>query len=149
MKILFVTSPGGHLGQLVPLQQWWTGHTRSWVTFKQPDAEKALAGEDVTWAYFPTTRNMPNAVRNFGLALPTLRRFRPDVVVSAGAGVSFPFFLMARLLGIKTVFIESIDRITMPTLSGRLCYPLADLFCIQWEEQRRYYPEALNIGPVL
>jgi UDP-N-acetylglucosamine:LPS N-acetylglucosamine transferase len=149
MKILFVTSPGGHLGQILPLQQWWQEHDRSWVTFKQADAEKALFGEDVTWAFFPTTRNIPNAVRNLGLALPTLQRLKPDVVVSNGAGVSVPFFIAARLLGIRTVFIECLDRINLPTLSGRLCYPLSDLFCIQWEEQRRFYPESVNIGPVL
>lgn len=149
MKILFVTSPGGHLGQIVPLQKWWQEHSRSWVTFKQADAERALSEEDVTWAFSPTTRNIPNAVRNLGLALRTLRRLRPDVVVSIGAGVSVPFFVAARFLGVRTVFIESIDRITLPTLSGRLCYPLSDVFCIQWEEQRRFYPESINIGPVL
>jgi UDP-N-acetylglucosamine:LPS N-acetylglucosamine transferase len=149
MKILFVTSPGGHLGQIVPLQEWWEEHSRSWVTFKQTDTERALSEEEVTWAFFPTTRNIPNALRNLGLALPTLRRLKPDVIVSVGAGVSVPFFIVARFLGIRTVFIECIDRITLPTLSGRLCYPLSDLFCIQWEEQRRFYPESINIGPVL
>lgn len=146
---MFVSSGGGHLAQLLPLQPWWDKHARSWVTFRQPETESALAGEDVTWCFFPTTRNLPNAVRNFMLSWPTLRKFRPDVVVSAGAGVSVPFFVMARLLGISTVYIECFDRITMPTLSGRICYPLSDVFCIQWEEQREFYPDAINIGPLL
>lgn len=149
MKILFVTSPGGHLGQIVPLQKWWEAHSRTWVTFRQADAEKALSDEDVIWAFSPTTRNIINALRNLRLAIPTLHRLKPDVVVSVGAGVSVPFFIAARFLGIRTVFIESIDRVTLPTLSGRICYPLSDLFCIQWEEQRRFYPESINIGPVL
>jgi UDP-N-acetylglucosamine:LPS N-acetylglucosamine transferase len=133
MKIMFVSSPGGHLAQLLPLTDWWKGHTRSWVTFRQPEVEAALQGEDVTWAYHPTTRNIPNAVRNLFLAWPTLRKARPDVVVSVGAGVSVPFFIAAKLMGIHTVYIECFDRITMPTLSGRLCYPLSDIFCVQWE----------------
>jgi UDP-N-acetylglucosamine:LPS N-acetylglucosamine transferase len=149
MKIMFVTSAGGHLAQLLPLDKWWSQHARSWVTFQRPEVEAALHNENVTWCFYPTTRNIPNAVRNLLLAWPTLRRERPDVVVSVGAGVSVPFFLIARLLGIHTVYIECFDRITMPTLSGRLCYPLSELFCIQWEEQRRFYPEAVNIGPVL
>lgn len=149
MKIMFVSSPGGHLAQLLPLTDWWKGHSRSWVTFRQPEVEAALAGEDVTWAYHPTTRNVPNAVRNLFLAWPTLRKARPDVVVSVGAGVSVPFFIAAKLMGIHTVYIECFDRITMPTLSGRLCYPLSDIFCVQWEEQKAFYPEAINIGPVL
>ena len=149
MKILFVTSGGGHLAQLLPMQSWWKSHTRSWVTFRQTEVETALAGENVTWCFFPTTRDVPNAVRNLLLSWPTLRRLRPDVVVSAGAGVSVPFFLTARLLGIRTVYIECFDRITMPTLSGRICYPLSDAFCIQWEEQREFYPDAINIGQLL
>ena len=149
MRIMFVTSGGGHLAQLLPLQSGWKGHAREWVTFRQPEVETALAGENVTWCFFPTTRNVPNAIRNLFLSWPTLKRFRPDVLVSAGAGVSVPFFITARLLGIRTVYIECFDRITMPTLSGRICYPLADVFCIQWEEQREFYPEAVNIGPLL
>lgn len=149
MQIMFVTSAGGHLAQLLPLANWWKENTRSWVTFRRPEVESALAGEEVTWCHFPTTRNIPNALRNLFLAWPTLRRARPDVVVSVGAGVSVPFFIIARLLRIPTVYIECFDRITMPTLSGRICYPLSDLFCVQWEEQLRYYPEAINIGPIL
>lgn len=149
MKILFVTSGGGHLAQLLPLRSWWANHAREWVTFHQPEVENALAGEPVTWCFFPTTRHIPNAVRNLFLSWPTLRRFRPDVLVSAGAGVSVPFFITARLMGIRTVYIECFDRITMPTLSGRICYPLADTFCIQWEEQREFYPDAVYIGPLL
>jgi UDP-N-acetylglucosamine:LPS N-acetylglucosamine transferase len=149
MRIMFVSSGGGHLAQLLPLQPWWKDHAREWVTFRQPEVETALAGEDVTWCFFPTTRNARNAIRNLFLSWPTLRRFSPDVLVSAGAGVSVPFFITARLLGIRTVYIECFDRITMPTLSGRICYPLADAFCIQWEEQREFYPEAINIGPLL
>lgn len=149
MKVMFVTSAGGHLAQLIPLESWWKDCTRQWVTFRRPEVEAALAGEDVTWCFFPTTRNIPNAIRNLFLAWPTLRRSRPDVVVSVGAGVSVPFFLLARLFGIHTVYIECFDRITMPTLSGRLCYPMSDIFCVQWEEQLRYYPDAVNIGPLL
>ncbi|WP_026551105.1 PssD/Cps14F family polysaccharide biosynthesis glycosyltransferase [Arthrobacter sp. H20] len=149
MKIMLVTSAGGHLAQLLPLDDWWRAHARSWVTFRRPEVEAALASEEVTWCYFPTTRNIPNAFKNLLLAWPTLRRFRPDVVVSVGAGVSVPFFVVAKLLQIHTVYIECFDRITMPTLSGRLCYPLSDVFCVQWEEQMRYYPDAINIGPIL
>lgn len=149
MKIMFVTSAGGHLAQLLPLESWWLGHARTWVTFRRPEVEAALVNEDVTWCFYPTTRNIINAVRNLFLAWPTLRRTKPDLVVSVGAGVSVPFFIMARVFGIHTVYIECFDRISMPTLSGRLCYPLADVFCVQWEEQLQFYPEAVNIGPVL
>lgn len=149
MKILFVTSAGGHLAQLLTLRPWWEQYEHEWVTCKQTDSESALAGETVTWAHFPTTRNLRNANKNFWLAWPTLRRVRPDVVISNGAGVSVPFFLACKFLRIKTVYIECFDRITLPTLSGRMCYPLTDLFCIQWDEQLDFYPESVNIGKLL
>jgi UDP-N-acetylglucosamine:LPS N-acetylglucosamine transferase len=149
MKILFVTSPGGHLAQLLSLRSWWENYSHEWVTFKQSEVESTLAGERITWAHFPTTRNARNAIKNFWLAWPTLRRVRPDVVVSNGAGVSVPFFLVCKIMRIRTVYIECFDRITLPTLSGRICYPLSDLFCIQWEEQSEFYPGSVNIGHLL
>jgi beta-1,4-N-acetylglucosaminyltransferase len=63
--------------------------------------------------------------------------------------VAPPFFLVARLLGIRTVFIEVYDRVDSPTVTGRLCYPLSDLFILQWEEQRRFYPKGRVIGVLL
>ena len=87
--------------------------------------------------------------RNIGVAWRVLRKERPDAVVSTGAAVAVPFFIIAKLLGIKTVFIEAYDRITMPTLSGRMCYPMSDLFVVQWDEQKKTFPEAVNIGHIL
>ena len=146
MKVALVCSSGGHLTQLHQLKPFWEKHDRFWVTFKLPDSESLLAQEDVVWAHYPTTRNVRNAVRNFGLALRVLSRRRPDLLVSDGAGVAFPFFLVARLLRIKTVYIEVYDRIDSPTLTGRLCRPLTNLFLVQWEEQKRFYPSAQVIG---
>ncbi len=149
MKILLATSAGGHLAQLLELEPWWSKHDRTWVSFQLPEVEAALSGEKVVWAYFPTTRNLLNAAKNFFLAWPTLLRIRPDLVVSNGAGVSVPFFIAAKILGIRTVYIECFDRITMPTLSGRMCYPISDVFCVQWPEQLASHPEAVNVGAVL
>jgi beta-1,4-N-acetylglucosaminyltransferase len=149
MKVTLVCSSGGHLVQLHRLEPWWRHHRRTWVTFQTPDAVSLLDGELTEWAFHPTTRNLLNLMRNLGLAWRVLRRDRPDVVVSDGAGVAFPFFVVARILGIKTVYLEVYDRIDEPTLTGRLCYPLSDLFLLQWEEQRRSYPRGVVIGTVL
>ncbi len=148
-RVLIVCSSGGHLVQLVRLRQWWQTRDRMWVTFPGPDAESQLAGEDVRIAYHPTTRNALNALRNMGLALQIVRSYRPDVVVSSGAGVALPFFIAARLRGIRTVYLEVFDRIDGPTLTGRLCYPITDLFLLQWEEQKRSYSRGQVVGSVL
>jgi UDP-N-acetylglucosamine:LPS N-acetylglucosamine transferase len=149
MKILLVSSTGGHLAQLLPLQPWLAEHDTHWVTFKLPDGEAALADHDVTWAYHPTTRNVGNLIRNSFLAWKVMRRFRPDVLVSTGAAVAFPFFVLARVMKVRSVFIEVYDRIDSPTLTGRLVAPFADLFALQWDEQQSMYPHGVVIGHLL
>lgn len=149
MSVVLACSSGGHLMQLYQLKPWWSSRQRLWVTFRTADAISLLRGENVEWAYHPTTRNIPNLLRNVRLAWRVLRRDRPDVVVSDGAGVAFAFFLVARLLRIATVYLEVFDRIDIPTLSGRLCYPLSDLFLLQWADQQRVYPRGLVIGKLL
>lgn len=146
---MLVCSNGGHLLQMERLRPWWERQDRLWVSFRQRDAESVLRDERTVWAFHPTQRNVLNLLRNLRLAWRTLRRERPDVVVSTGAGVAPPFFLVARLLGIRTVFIEVYDRVDSPTVTGRLCYPLSDLFILQWEEQRRFYPKGRVIGVLL
>lgn len=148
-KVVLVCSTGGHLQYLYSLKPWWERQERLWVTFAKPDAESLLAGERVVWAHHPVTRNIPNALRNLRLAWRTLRRWRPDVVISNGAGVAVPFFLVARLLGARTVYIEMYERIMSPAMAGRMCYPLSDLFLLQWEEQRRFYPRGQLIGRLI
>jgi UDP-N-acetylglucosamine:LPS N-acetylglucosamine transferase len=149
MKTLLVCSSGGHLLLLHRLREWWERHDRLWVSFRKVDAESMLAGERVVWAFHPTQRNVVNLLRNAWLAWRTIRRERPDVVVSTGAGVALPFFLVARLHRIKTVYVEAYERVDSASLTGRLCYPLSDLFILQWEEQRRFYPNGEVVGALL
>ncbi len=147
-RVLLVGSSGGHLDQLARLEPWWDTLDRHWVTFRLPDAESRLSDEEVTWAHYPTTRNIPNLLRNFVLALQIIRKKRPDVIVSTGAGLALPFFLLSRLFGVKTVYLEVFDRITSKTLTGRLCRPLSDLFLVQWPEQQQLYRNSVLIGSV-
>jgi len=149
MKVALVCSSGGHLLQLYQLKPWWERQERFWVTFNKPDARSLLRGEEAVWAHHPTTRNIPNMFRNLALAWRVLRQRRPNVIISNGAGVAFPFFAVGKLLGIKTVYIEVYDRIDLPTVTGKLCYPLSNLFLLQWEEQRRWYPKGIVIGKLL
>ncbi|CAN5805258.1 UDP-N-acetylglucosamine--LPS N-acetylglucosamine transferase [soil metagenome] len=146
---LLVGSAGGHLAQLVRLEPWWRELDRTWVTFDKPDARSLLARESVVWAHHPTTRNVPNLLRNLVLAVRQVWQLRPDVVVSTGAGVAVPFFVVAWLLRIPTVYVEVFDRIDSATLTGRLCRPFTTRFCVQWPEQASLYRETVVIGPLL
>lgn len=146
--VMLVCSSGGHLAQLLRLEPWWANHQRTWVTFDLPDARSKLSGETLVPAHHPTTRNVVNLVRNSVLAARLLARCRPDVIVSNGAGVAVPFFVLARLLRIPTVYLEVYDRVDSRTLTGRLCRPLSTLFLVQWPEQQRLYEGSTLVGPL-
>jgi UDP-N-acetylglucosamine:LPS N-acetylglucosamine transferase len=148
-RVMFVASNGGHLAQLLALQTWWSGRERSWVCFDKPDARSQLEAERTVWAHWPTTRNLPNLLRNFVLAVRTMRTERPEVVVSTGAAVALPFFVIARLMGIPTIYIEVYDRLDSRTLSGRLCKPFSTHFLVQWPEQAALYRGSTVVGPLL
>lgn len=148
--LLLVGSSGGHLAQLLPLRSLVDADHRTWVTFPTADAKGALDGEsDVEWAHYPTTRNIPNLLRNTVMAWRVLRRTRPDFVVSTGAGVALPYFVLSRLFGARTVYIEVFDRIDSATLTARLCSPFTDLLAVQWAEQSTLYRGSVTVGPLL
>ena len=148
MKVCFVTSSGGHLTQLMQLKEWWENKERFWVTFDKADSRTILKDEKKYWCYFPTNRNIKNLIRNTFLAFKILRKEKPDVIVSTGAAAAIPFFYLGKLFGIKVVYIEVYDRIDNPTITGKLVYPISDLFIIQWEEQRKFYPKAEFLGGI-
>jgi UDP-N-acetylglucosamine:LPS N-acetylglucosamine transferase len=147
--VMLVGSSGGHLAQLLSVAPLWDADRRSYVTFDTVDAVSQLEGEQVTWAHHPTTRNVRNLLRNSVLAVRELRRRRPDVVVSTGAAVAFPFFVAARMMRIPTVYVEVFDRMDSPTLTGRLCRPFTTVFCVQWSEQTVFYKDSRLVGALI
>lgn len=148
-NVLLIASTGGHLAQLLELKPWWQNHRRTWVTFDKADARSALTDEEVVFAHHPTTRNAKNAVLNFFLAVRFLAQNRPSLIVSTGAGVALPFFIVARLYNVPTIYLEVFDRVDTRTLTGLLCRPLASAFCVQWPSQQDLYPGSECIGTLL
>jgi beta-1,4-N-acetylglucosaminyltransferase len=75
-------------------------------------------------------------------SLLVLRRERPELVISTGADVAVPILLLGKLFGAAVVFIETAGS-AEPTLAGRLVYPMADLFIVQWPERLDRFPRAV------
>jgi UDP-N-acetylglucosamine:LPS N-acetylglucosamine transferase len=148
-RIGLVGSSGGHLAQLLVLEPWWQRYDRFWVTFDKRDARAALGDERTYWCYYPTNRNPWNLFRNTVLAAHVLWKERPDLVVSSGAAVAVPFFFLAPFFGVRTIFIEVVDRVDKPTLTGRLVRRVASAVAVQWREQLVHYPGAQVIGRLL
>ena len=75
-----------------------------------------------------------------------LRRERPALILSTGAGPAVPFAVVGKLLGIRTVFVETAAQVTLPSLTGRIMYRLADRFLYQWRGLERFFPKATYGG---
>jgi UDP-N-acetylglucosamine:LPS N-acetylglucosamine transferase len=148
VDVLLVCSAGGHLLQLRLLADAWQEMPHAWVTLEREDARSLLAGETVFYAFWPTTRHIPNLLRNLRLAWTLLRMLRPRVIVTTGAGVAVPFAWLGRFMGAKVVYIESLTRIAEPSLSCRLIGPIADRIYVQWPELRQNVPRARYVGKV-
>ena len=101
-----------------------------------------------TGQLIPPTATLSTLARNVALAWRVLRRERPQVLISDGAGVAVPFFYVGRLLGIRLVYIEVYDRVDAPSLTARLLRPIVDQMVLQWEEQRAFFPEGVVLGPI-
>lgn len=117
------------------------------ATFDKPDAHAKLEDYKRYWLHWPTNRSIKNLLKNTVLAFRVIGKERPHLIVSTGAAAAVPFFFVGKFLGRSTnVFIECIDRISMPTLTAKLVRPVTDLYICQWETQLSDYKKRLHIG---
>lgn len=79
-------------------------------------------------------------------ALGLVRRVRPHAVVGAGPAISVPVSLAGKMWGAKVIHVESASRVRRLSLTGRILYPVADLFFVQWEGLRARHPRAIYAG---
>lgn len=133
MKVALVCSHGGHFTETVQILDAFADHDIFFATYHSSREEDVRA---IAPAYF--TDNIGASYRRMFLAffwaLDVLRREKPDVVVSLGSEIAIPFFVWAKLLGIRTLFIESWCRVENLSKTGRLLYPIADEFWVQWPQ---------------
>jgi UDP-N-acetylglucosamine:LPS N-acetylglucosamine transferase len=63
-----------------------------------------------------------------------LLRVRPDVVISTGASAGYFALRFAKLLGCRTIWVDSIANAEQLSLAGQRVQPFADLWLTQWPE---------------
>ena len=73
-------------------------------------------------------------------------QLRPDVVVTTGTHTAVPMCYIAKLFGKKVIFIETFANSKTKTMAGKMIYPIADVFIVQWEEMLKLYPKAIYGG---
>lgn len=122
-RLLLAASNGGHLEQLHRLAgASFVDPSSIWITFDTPQA-RGLLDPGLTHYIEPIEqRDWRGALR----AVPSMRRIlsagKFDGVVSTGAAIAAPAFAAARMIGLRTLYIESVSRVKGPSLTGRLVY---------------------------
>jgi hypothetical protein len=144
--LLLVSSSGGVLLDLLALAPWWRQHRPTWAVVRAMDTESALRNYDVCWIQECPAGQLSRLPAAFVRAIALLRRVRPEVVVSAGAGAAVPFFLAARLCRIPSVWISTLNVVDNPGRADRLCSRLASAVLVQRESLLRTHPRAIVIG---
>ena len=149
-KVLFISSTGGHLNELLQLRKTMnkydsyliTEKTKSTVglrkDFKKISFLKYGTKSHLSYIYiFPF-----NCILSFIYFL----KIRPSVVVTTGAHTSVFMCYLAKLFRKKIIYIETFANIHTKSMSGKLVYPIADMFIVQWESMLELYPNAIYGG---
>lgn len=147
LKICLTCSMGGHLTQMLLLESFYQKYPHYFVTFPRGENNMMPVMERVFYVIDPG-HNPIKLLINLFQSISIFFREKPDLVISTGAGVSIVTCCLAKLFGKKMIFIESFSRTCKPSVSGKLLYPIADLFVIQWPELGKYYPRAKYGGHI-
>lgn len=145
-RILLVSSSGGVLLDLLALEPWWRGHDTVWAAVRAADTESALEGNRTHWCSERKSSNPIGLVLGVFQAITLLRKEQIRCLVSAGTGIAVPFFVAARLLGVPTIWISTLNVIATPGLAARACTRLASAVLLQRETMRPAHPRGILIG---
>ncbi|MCX8100461.1 MAG: UDP-N-acetylglucosamine transferase subunit ALG14 [Geminicoccaceae bacterium] len=140
-------SPGGHLSELERALEGIDFLDCFHVTFGGGRPTRLPARR--VYSLCHPRRSIARTLLNAFQALLLLALERPRLVISTGADVAVPCVVLSKLVGARVVYIETAAALE-GSLSGRICYRVADLFVAQWPEQRAVYPRAvIASGPLL
>jgi hypothetical protein len=140
-------SPGGHLAELERATEGIAFTDCFHITFAS--GREPPAGARRVYLVAHPRRSVWRTLANAARTLAILLRERPALILSTGADVAVPAIVIGKLLRARVVFVETAGSIA-PSLTGRLVYPVADLFIVQWPEKLARFPRAvLASGPLL
>jgi UDP-N-acetylglucosamine:LPS N-acetylglucosamine transferase len=135
-RILAVASGGGHWQQLMQLRPAFEGQITTYVTTNPAYAADVSDSE----LYVVTDANRSKPLRLLWSAYEMLIRvikMRPEVVISTGAAPGLFGIVFGRLVGAKTIWVDSIANAEKMSLSGRIALRFADIVLTQWPHLAR------------
>lgn len=150
MKICLTFSPGGHFSEMRKIMDAFKGHDIIYATIKTKSTERLPNVHYLKDTIGPTKISMfVNMIIITIQSLKILYKEKPKIIISSGADVTIPICYLGKLFGKKILFIESLCRINDLSYSGKLIYPIANLFLVQWEQLTKKYSKAKYWGSVI
>jgi UDP-N-acetylglucosamine:LPS N-acetylglucosamine transferase len=130
-KVLAVASGGGHWVQLMRLKPLFEGMT---VEYLATDAAYSVdAGKPVLAVRDANLTDKLALLVMFCQVFVRMLKVRPDVVITTGAAPGFAALFFGKLLGARTVWLDSVANSEEMSSSGKHVRRFADLWLTQWE----------------
>lgn len=135
-KVLAIASGGGHWVQLLRLRPAFEGCEVVFATAKE--GYRSDVGSSEFRVIVDANRsNKIGLLKSAWSIFSLLRRERPDVVISTGAAPGFFALKLGRMMGIRTVWVDSIANAEELSMSGDKAGGCADLWLTQWPHLAR------------
>ena len=131
-KVLLVASHGGHWVQLRKMAPAFDGMDVYYMTTTEGIKDE-LSGAPL---YVIPDAHLDEKLRLIFLSLKIffiMIRVRPDIVISTGAAPGFFALLFGKLLGAKTIWVDSVANVEKLSVSGNKVKRFADLWLTQWK----------------
>ena len=132
-RILVVSSAGGHWTQIRLLSDSFNHHQIHYVT---TDRNKNIPNDlHSTNLSIVVDADLSTKLKLLKLSwqiLYAIIKVRPDIVISTGAAPGFFAILFGKLVGAKTIWIDSMANYSKLSISGKNALRYCDLFLTQW-----------------
>ena len=133
-KVMAVASIGGHWIQLLRIARPMEERYKMLYVSTHPKCATMVEGQ----TYFHTTdfsrADAWKIIPSFLKALKTIRQEKPDAIITTGAAPGVVYILVGKLLGVKTIWVDSVANAGRLSASGRIASKLASRTYTQWEE---------------
>ena len=152
-KVIFAASSGGHLTELLKVQELFKEYDYLLVT-EMTDVTRDLKDKyNIKYVDYGPNKNKIvywwTIFKNLAKAIGIVAKFRPDTVVSTGAQVGGFFCYIGKFFGAKVVYIETMAKIKELSGTGHNVYKIADKFYVQWKNLAEKYDKAEYIGRLI
>ncbi len=145
-NIAIITSKGGHLGQMKLLFTDKVIRKDNCILITEdikPSIKKnSFLGKYTTYFFkkdLLLRLNPFNYLKTLIQIIKILKNEKINLIFTNGAQISIPAVIAGRILGIKTIFIDTVIRVKTPNWSARACYIFASEFWVQHSNMAKKY----------